>query len=109
VRALIWPPLLMSLLVVRCASTPVRTNGVTGAVAWHATDFQLTQATVQGQPGERYAFTRIWCTNSPVGLDTWWIDRHVLDMINPNRQRGAPCQSPTNVLTDIPNIKRLIA
>ena len=58
-RALIWPLLLVSLLVGGCASPPVHTDGVTGSVAWHATDFQLARATVQGQPGERYAFTLV--------------------------------------------------
>ena len=46
---------------------------------------------------------------SPAGLDTWWIDHHVLDMINPNRPRCAPCQSLTNARTDIPQTKRLTA
>jgi hypothetical protein len=38
-RALLWPLLLVSLLVVGWASAPVHTDGVTGSVAWHATDF----------------------------------------------------------------------
>jgi hypothetical protein len=68
VTALIWPLLLMSLLVVGCASPPVHTNGVTGAVAWHATEFQLTTATVQGQPGERYAFTLVLSDRGGTGV-----------------------------------------
>lgn len=58
-RSVIRPLLLMSLLVSGCASTPVHTGGISGAVAWHATDVQLTKATVEGQPGERYAFTLV--------------------------------------------------
>ena len=76
-RPLIWPLLLMSLLVVGCASTPVHTNGVTGSVAWHATDFQLTKATVQGQPGERYAFTLILSDREGIGVTFTVLQRTV--------------------------------
>jgi hypothetical protein len=58
-RALMWLLPLVSVLVVGCASPPVHTDGVTGAVAWQATDFQLAKATIQDQPGERYAFTLV--------------------------------------------------
>jgi hypothetical protein len=67
-RARIWSLLLMSLLVVGCASTPVHTDGVTGSVAWHATDFQLARATVQSQPGERYAFTLVLSDRGGTGV-----------------------------------------
>jgi hypothetical protein len=40
-RALRWPLLLVSLLVCGCASAPVHTDGMTGSVAWHATEFHI--------------------------------------------------------------------
>jgi hypothetical protein len=67
-RALMWPLLLVSLLVVGCASPPVHTDGVTGSVAWHATEFRLARATVQGQPGERYAFTLVLSDRDGIGV-----------------------------------------
>jgi hypothetical protein len=67
-RPLIWSLLLMSLLVGGCASTPVHTDGATGAVAWHAVDFQLAKTTVQGQPGERYAFTLVLSERGGTGV-----------------------------------------
>ena len=76
-RALIWPPRLMSLLVVGCALTPVHTDGVTGFVAWHATDFQLTKVTVRGQPGERYAFTLVLSDRGGTGVTFTALQRTV--------------------------------
>jgi hypothetical protein len=76
-RALIWALLLMSLLVAGCASTPVHTDGTTGAVAWHAIDFQLAQTTVQGQPGERYAFTLVLSERSGTGVTFTTLQRIV--------------------------------
>jgi hypothetical protein len=67
-RALIRPLLLMSLLVGGCASTLVHTAGVSGSVAWHATDFQLTKAAIQGQPGERYTFTLVLSARGTTGI-----------------------------------------
>jgi hypothetical protein len=64
VRGLLWPLLLTSLLVVGCASAPVHTEGVTGPVAWHATEFQLAKTTIQGQPSEWYAFTLVRLANA---------------------------------------------
>jgi hypothetical protein len=66
--ALMWSLLLMSLLVGGCASTPVHTDGSTEAVAWQAVDFQLAQTTVQGQPGERYAFTLVLSERGGTGV-----------------------------------------
>jgi hypothetical protein len=48
-RGLMWPLLCISVLVGGCASSPVRIDGVSGAVAWHAADVQLAKASVQGQ------------------------------------------------------------
>ena len=76
-RALRWPLLLMSLLVMGCASTPVHTDGVSGAVAWHATDFQLTKTTVQGQPGEQYAFTLVLSNRGGTGVTFTTLQRTV--------------------------------
>jgi hypothetical protein len=76
-RALLWPLLLVSLLVVGCASAPVHTDGVTGCVAWHATDFQLARATVQGQPGERYALTLVLHNRSGTGITFTELQRTV--------------------------------
>jgi hypothetical protein len=56
-RALIRLLPLIGLLMGGCASTPVHSDGISSSVAWHATEVQLTNATVQGRPGERYAFT----------------------------------------------------
>jgi len=64
VRGLLWSLLLTSLLVVGCASAPVHTEGVTGPVAWHATEFQLAKNTIQGQPSEWYAFTLVRLANA---------------------------------------------
>jgi uncharacterized protein YceK len=76
-RALIWVLLLMSLLVGGCASTPVQTNGATGAVGWHAADFQMAKATVQGQPGERYAFTLVLSDRGGTGVTFTALQRTV--------------------------------
>lgn len=76
-RALMWGLLLMSLLVGGCASTPVHTDGVSGSVAWHATDFQLAKATVQGQPGERYAFTLVLSDRGATGVTFTVLQRTV--------------------------------
>ena len=70
-RALRWSLLLMSLLVMGCASTPVHTDDVTGSVAWHATDLQLAKVTVQGQPGERYTFTLVLSNRGGAGDGTF--------------------------------------
>jgi hypothetical protein len=67
-RVLIWVLLLMSLLIGGCASTPVQTNGATGAVGWHATDFRVAKATVQGQPGERYTFRLVLSDRGRTGV-----------------------------------------
>jgi hypothetical protein len=77
VKVRLWPLLLMSLLVMGCASTPVHTDGVAGAVAWHATDFQLAKATVQGQPGERYAFTLVLSDRGGTGVTFTDLQRTV--------------------------------
>jgi hypothetical protein len=76
-RAVIRPLLLMSLLVGGCASTPVHTGGISGAVAWHATDFQLTKATVEGQPGQRYAFTLVLSDRGATGVTFTALQRTV--------------------------------
>ena len=76
-RARIWALLLMSLLAGGCASTPVQTDGATGAVAWHAVDFQLAQTTVQGQPGERYAFTLVLSERGGTGVTFTALQRTV--------------------------------
>jgi hypothetical protein len=76
-RALVWVLLLMSLLVVGCASTPVHTDGVTGSVAWRATDFQVTKAAVQGQPGERYAFTLVLSDRARTGVTFTALQRTI--------------------------------
>jgi hypothetical protein len=76
-RALTWSLLLMSLLVGGCASTPVHTDGATDAVAWHAVDFQLAQTTVQGQPGERYAFTLVLRERGGTGVTFTALQRTV--------------------------------
>ena len=66
----------MSLLVGGCAS-PVHTDGATDAVAWHAVDFQLAQTTVQGQPGERYAFTLVLRERGGTGVTFTALQRTV--------------------------------
>jgi hypothetical protein len=77
VRTLIRALLLISLLVGGCASTPVHTDGVSGPVAWHATDFQLTETTIQGQPGEQYAFTLVLSDRGTTGVTFTTLQRTV--------------------------------
>ena len=77
-RALRWPLLLVSLLVGGCASPPVHTDGVTGSVAWPATAFQLAKATVQGQPGEGYAFTLVLKDRGGIGVTFTELQRTVV-------------------------------
>jgi hypothetical protein len=50
---------------------------MTGSVAWHATAFQLAQATVQGQPGERSAFTLVLKELNGVGITFTDLQRTV--------------------------------
>jgi predicted CxxxxCH...CXXCH cytochrome family protein len=40
-----------------CTATAVHSDGISSSVAWHATEVQLTNARVQGRPGECFAFT----------------------------------------------------
>jgi hypothetical protein len=76
-KALRWPLLLISLLGMGCASPLVHTDGVTGAVAWHATEFQLVKSTVQDQPSERYAFTLVLSNRGGTGITFTALHRTV--------------------------------
>jgi hypothetical protein len=67
----------MSLLVSGCASTPVHTGGISGALAWDAADFQLTETTVEGQAGERYAFTLVLSDRGATGVTFTALQRTV--------------------------------
>ncbi len=49
----------LAALIAGCASPPIRTEGVTGPVTWHAIDLKLAKTTVDGIEGERYSLTLV--------------------------------------------------
>jgi hypothetical protein len=76
-KVLMWSLLLTSLMLVGCASAPLHTEGVAGPVAWQATAFQLAKTTIQGQPGERYAFTLVLHNTGGTGVTFTELQRTV--------------------------------
>ena len=50
---------LLSVVTIGCAPIGVRTEGVSGPVAWEATDLRIIKRMVDGLPGECYAFTLV--------------------------------------------------
>ncbi len=64
-------------LVLGCAAAPIRTEGVTGPVAWYATDVTWAKTTVDGREGERYSLTLVLKETSGAGITFTHLKRAV--------------------------------
>jgi hypothetical protein len=71
---------LLGTVVTTCAPIGVRTEGVSGPVAWEATDLRLVKRKVDGTPMQLYAFTLVLKETQGRGITFTHIKRHITSL-----------------------------